>query len=143
MKLLVVLSKAYRAVSKCLEEDIRTHGLNPTEFAVLELLHSKGSRPIQAIGSNILISSSSITYVVDKLASKGLLTRKPCQRDKRVAYAALTPAGEALFDKIFPRHALMIKGLFSHLTHEEKSDLIRLLRQTGLLAAGKQQNNKE
>lgn len=78
LKLFVVLTRAHDAIQKRVEEDIRGYGLNPTEFAVLELIYSKGEQPIQKIGEKVLIASSSITYVVDKLEKKDLLKRKPC-----------------------------------------------------------------
>ncbi|WP_143522293.1 MarR family winged helix-turn-helix transcriptional regulator, partial [Pseudomonas sp. 2822-17] len=75
------------------EEDIKGFGLNTTEFAVLELLYSKGDQPIQKIGEKVLIASSSITYVVDKLEKKNYLIRKPCPKDRRITYAAITTEG--------------------------------------------------
>ncbi len=70
LKLFVILSRAVQSITKRIEEDIKSYGLNPTEFAVLELLYSKGDQPIQKIGDKILLASSSITYVVDKLEKK-------------------------------------------------------------------------
>ena len=70
LKLFVILSRAIQSITKRIEEDIKSYGLNPTEFAVLELLYSKGDQPIQKIGDKILLASSSITYVVDRLEKK-------------------------------------------------------------------------
>lgn len=92
LKLFVVLTRALESIKKRVEEDIKCLGLNPTEFALLELVYSKGDQPIQRIGEKVLIASSSITYVVDKLEKKGLLKRKPCPKDRRVTYAAITTA---------------------------------------------------
>lgn len=41
LKLFVILSRAVQSITKRIEEDIKSYGLNPTEFAVLELLYSK------------------------------------------------------------------------------------------------------
>ena len=49
LKLFVTLSRAAQAITKRIEEDIKSYGLNPTEFAVLELLYSKGDQPIQKL----------------------------------------------------------------------------------------------
>ena len=46
---------------------------------MLELLYHKGRTPLQRIGQQILLTSGSITYTVDKLESKGLLRRVPCR----------------------------------------------------------------
>jgi MarR family 2-MHQ and catechol resistance regulon transcriptional repressor len=78
------------------KQDIKRYKLNPTEFAVLELLYNKGTQPIQKIGDRILLASGSITYVVDKLEEKEYLIRKPCAKDGRVTYAKLKKKGKDL-----------------------------------------------
>ena len=75
-ELYTVLSRAHSWVNAHAMRDIRCHNLNPTEFAILELLYHKGPRPLQQIGGKILISSGNITYAVDKLEEKELLTER-------------------------------------------------------------------
>jgi len=58
LKLLVVMLRAAQTVEDLVKKDMRTYGINPTEFAVLELLYSKGDQPIQKIGEKILLASS-------------------------------------------------------------------------------------
>lgn len=101
LKAFIVLSRALQSIKKRVEEDIKCLGLNPTEFAVLELVYSKGDQPIQKIGEKVLIASSSITYVVDKLEKKKLIERRPCPKDRRITYAALTNEGTALMNNLF------------------------------------------
>lgn len=83
LKLFVVLSKAYRAVSDQVAKDIRSHGLNTTDFAVMELLYHQGEQPLQKIGDKILLASGSITYVVDKLEKKRLSKTKTLSRGSK------------------------------------------------------------
>ncbi|MFN7251320.1 MAG: MarR family winged helix-turn-helix transcriptional regulator [Anaerobacillus sp.] len=131
LKLFIVLSRATRAIHDLVEEDIKNYGLNPTEFAVLELLYHKGDQPIQQIGKKVLLSSGSITYVVDKLEKKQLLLRKSCPKDRRVTYAVITEQGTELMDQIFPKHKQAIDAIFSGLVESEKSQLIELLKKLG------------
>lgn len=49
LKLFIVLSRAHRAITVRVIDDISRYGLNTTEFAVLELLYHKGDQPIQQI----------------------------------------------------------------------------------------------
>jgi MarR family transcriptional regulator, 2-MHQ and catechol-resistance regulon repressor len=131
LKLYVVLSRAYRSVSDTANKSIQRFNLNPTEFAVLELLFHKGDIPLQQIGGKILIASGSITYVVDKLEKKGLLVRKQCSKDRRVTYASLTEDGEILMKEIFPQHEKFLDEVQSSLSLEEKDTLITLLKKLG------------
>ena len=123
LKLFVVLNRAQESISKQAIKDIKKHGLNLTEFAVLELLYNKGSQPIQMIGKKVLLASSSITYVVDKLEKKELIERVACPKDRRVIYGQLTNEGEALMTKVFPQHREALASLFSHLTKIGLSNL--------------------
>ncbi len=134
LKLFVVLTRALQAIEKQVVQDIKSHGLNLTEFAVLELLYHKGDQPIQAIGQKILLASSSITYVVDKLEEKTYLERRACPKDRRVTYAAITETGKVLMDEIFPQHEQVIHDLFSELDRTERETMIRQLKKLGFNA---------
>ncbi|HLR02197.1 MAG TPA: MarR family transcriptional regulator [Virgibacillus sp.] len=132
LKLFVVLTRALQSVRKKVEADIRSHQLNLTEFAVLELLFNKGAQPIQKIGDKVLLASSSITYVVDKLEEKKLLERKPCPNDRRITHAMLTKQGKELMAEVFPQHAEAIQEIFAGLDTEEKKVMIEQLKKLGL-----------
>jgi MarR family transcriptional regulator, 2-MHQ and catechol-resistance regulon repressor len=132
LKLFIVLSRAYKAINEQVNKLIQTKGLNPTEFAVLELLYHKGDQPLQQIGGKILLASGSITYVVDKLEEKGLLKRMACPKDRRVTYAQITEEGKAFIGEIFPGHEERIHELMSSLTIEEKATAIELIKKLGL-----------
>lgn len=134
LKLFIVLSRAHRSITDRVVEDIKSHGLNTTEFAVLELLYHKGDQAIQQIGKKVLLASGSITYVVDKLEQKGLLIRQPCPSDRRVTYAVITDAGKQLMDEIFPQHRAAIREIFAGLNNQEKESLTELLKKLGFYA---------
>ena len=134
LELFVVLSRAYNWVNAHAIRDIRCHGLNPTEFGILELLYHKGPMPLQQIGEKVLISSGNITYAVDKLEQKKLLERKPSPRDRRVIFAELTQQGRELMEAIFPQHAEKLRAAVSGLTLDEQVEAIRLLKKLGLAA---------
>lgn len=134
LKLFVVLTRAVESIKKRVEEDIKSLGLNITEFAVLEVIYHKGDQPIQKIGEKVLIASSSITYVVDKLEKKKLLRRKPCPKDRRVTHASLTPAGTDLMNDVFPKHKQGIREICAGLDIHEKKVIIEYLKKLGLYA---------
>lgn len=134
LKLYLVLARATETINKKLALCIRGYGLNTTEFGVLELLFHKGDQPIQKIGDKILIASSSITYVVDKLEKKGYLARVSCPVDRRVIYATLTEAGRDLISEVFPKHKTTIYQLFDHFTESEQLLLTSQLKKLGYYA---------
>lgn len=115
----VGLNRTLDHLMKIVKTDVQRYGLNVTEFAVMELLYNKGDQPIQRIGNRVLIASSSITYVVDKLEEKGCVVRQRNENDKRVTNASLTDKGRSMMDEIFPDHASTLESTFSVLTDEE------------------------
>lgn len=134
LKLFIVLNRAVESIRKQVTKDVKKHNLNLTEFAVLELLYHKGAQPIQIIGKKVLLASSSITYVIDKLEKKQLLERIACPKDRRVIYCQLTKDGENLVQEIFPSHRVAISEIFSSLTIEEKQQSIELIKKLGIHA---------
>ncbi|OEK21672.1 MarR family transcriptional regulator [Staphylococcus saprophyticus] len=115
----VGLNRTLDHLMKIVKTDVQRYGLNVTEFAVMELLYNKGDQPIQRIGNRVLIASSSITYVVDKLEEKGCIVRQRNEKDKRVTNASLTDKGRSMMDEIFPDHASTLESTFSVITDEE------------------------
>lgn len=133
LKLFIVLSRAHRAINDQVNKQITSFGLNPTEFAVLELLYHKGEQPLQQIGGKILLASGSITYVVDKLEQKQLLTRKACEKDRRVTFAQITENGKQLIERIFPAHQERLNEIVGILSEEEKQTVIDLMKKSVIM----------
>jgi MarR family transcriptional regulator, 2-MHQ and catechol-resistance regulon repressor len=134
LKLWVVLSRAQSSVQAHLHESVSRHDLTLTEFAILEVLYHKGPLLLGEVQRRILVSSGGVTYLVDRLTQKGLVERQECPQDRRARYAALTTAGEALIERIFPEHAACIEQAMRGLSPEEQREATSLLRTLGLAA---------
>lgn len=134
LKALTVLMRSSQHVQESIKRSIASFHLNTSEFGVLELLYHKGEQPIQNIGKKILLASSSLTYVIDKLESKGLVSRTPCEMDRRVIFTAITDKGRILMDEIFPLNEKDITEIFSVLEPEELARYIELVKKVGLHA---------
>ncbi|HIX43153.1 MAG TPA: MarR family transcriptional regulator [Candidatus Kurthia intestinigallinarum] len=132
LKLYIVLSRANKAINEVTNQFFQENGLNPTEFAVLELLYHKGRQPLQQIGNKILLASGSITYVIDKLEKRDFLYRLACPNDRRVTYAEISEKGSDFMAELFPRHEVQLNHLVSSLDEEEKNQAIQLLKKLGL-----------
>ena len=135
LKLWVVLSRAFDAMQGHAAADIARHGLTITEFGVMEALYHKGPLLLGEVQRKILVTSGGVTYLVDRLVAKGLVERRRCPTDRRAAYAALTPEGEALIREIFPQHAAAIDRALGGLNAEQREQATALLRTLGRHAA--------
>jgi MarR family 2-MHQ and catechol resistance regulon transcriptional repressor len=93
-----------RAFQEQIRDDMAQNNLSITEFSVLEVLFHKGKQTIQQIAKSILIASSSMTYVIDKLEQKSLIKRNACPDDRRVVHVILTEDGLKLMTILMPEH---------------------------------------
>lgn len=131
LRAITVILRAAQSIEEVVRKDVTCYGLNTTEFAVLEALYHKGRLPIQIIGKKILIASSSITYVVDKLEEKQFICRSGCENDRRIKYVSLTEQGRQLMNDIFPKHKKKMVQLFEHIGEQSLYDMNEVLKQIG------------
>jgi MarR family 2-MHQ and catechol resistance regulon transcriptional repressor len=117
-----------RAFHEQIRDDMAQNNLSITEFSVLEVLFHKGQQTIQQIAKSILIASSSMTYVIDKLEQKGLIKRNACPDDRRVVHVTLTEDGLKLMTILMPEHEELVDNAFNSLHPNEIENLIFLLK---------------
>jgi len=128
LRLYIVLTRTYKTLLDMDMRKISSYGLNATEFGVLEFLYNKGTHPLQQIGDRILITSGTITYVIDKLENKGLVVRRPSNADRRIVYAEITEAGQNKMSEILPNHYKAFVEALKVLSPTEKEQTIELLK---------------
>ena len=124
----LVLMQTSRAIQDRIRADMANYNLSITEFAVLEVLFHKGKQTIQQVAKSILISSGSMTYVIDKLEQKGLLKRNACPEDRRVIHVTLTDTGTDLMNEIMPKHEGFVDYIFESLDKDETEIIVNLLK---------------
>ena len=124
----IALNRVVERIHEHLERQVAAHGLTLTEFGVLEALLHKGALTHGEIADRVLLASSSITYVLDKLEDRGLLRRRPSEEDRRVKLAELTPDGRSMIEEAFPEHAALIDDLMADLSLDQKREAASLLR---------------
>lgn len=135
LRLWVILARAHAAIAAHAAADVAQHGLTLAEFGILEALYHRGPMLLGEVQRRILVSSGGITFLVDRLAGKGLVERRNCEADRRARYAALTPAGEALVAEIFPVHAASVTSAMRGLPMDDQVATADALRALGLEAA--------
>jgi len=124
LKFVIALARTYNSVFGEIEKNIQLYGINGSEFGVLEMLYHKGEQPVQKVADKILVTSGTITYVIDKLQKKDLVYRKNCNKDKRVFYVCLTQKGQEFISDIFPKHKEFLDNLFKYISDTEKKEIV-------------------
>jgi MarR family transcriptional regulator, 2-MHQ and catechol-resistance regulon repressor len=111
-----------------IKKEMAMKQLSITEFSVLEALYQNGKQTIQKLANSILFSSGSMTYVIDKLEQRGLLSRNACPDDRRVIHVILTNDGNHLMEDIMPQYHRLVDNMFDSLSHDEREQLVHLLK---------------
>src|SRR2546421_12769185 len=97
----LVLMKAHRTLERLATRSIESAEGGLSDFAVLEMLLHKGPQPVNEIGRRIELTSGAITTAVDRLESRGLVTRESHPSDRRARIVRLTAAGKKHAAKVF------------------------------------------
>ena len=118
------MARTYNDMFFEIEKNVQEFGLNISEFGVLEMLYHKGDQPVQKVAEKILVTSGTITYVINKLEKKELVVRRKCEKDKRVFYVSLTEKGREFISDIFPKHKEFLDNLFIELNEDTKRELV-------------------
>jgi MarR family 2-MHQ and catechol resistance regulon transcriptional repressor len=127
----LVMMKAMHAITRYGLANLEETGLGFSDFAVLEALLHKGPLPVNVIGPKVNLTPGSISVAVDRLFSKGLVSRAECSEDRRVRIVALTPRGKSVITPIFRAHMETMEKVFSGLSPDEMRQLEQQLKRIG------------
>lgn len=110
------------------------HGLSVVEYAVLDALsreenwHMRMQPLVQATG----LSPSATTRLVNRLESRGLLSRCLCPQDRRGIYTEATQAGRELLSQARPTHDAVLEATLARAREmPELASLVEALASVG------------
>jgi MarR family 2-MHQ and catechol resistance regulon transcriptional repressor len=130
----LVLMKAHRTLQRLATRSIEASDVGLSDFAVMEMLLHKGPQPVNEIGRRIELTSGAITTAVDRLESRGLVTREAHETDRRTRIVRLTPRGKEYAAKVFASHRKAMDLAATALSKTERATLLALLRKLGTSA---------
>ena len=134
------LLATHRSLTRELDAELEAaHGLT---LSGLELLVRLASAPehwlrLSALAAGAGLSLSRVSRIVDALAARGLLKRRPCDADARAINAVLTPAGLELARAAQATHLAAVRQrFFDHLSEAEVATLAAVFLRFAPDAAG-------
>lgn len=113
------LVRAYQAFYDYDEEHIRQLGLTVPQFDVICTLGNTSGLMMGQIAEKTLVTKGTLTGIIDRLESKGLVRREVPPENRRCFIVVLTSKGQQLFEEIFPAHIAYLKQRLSALSNEE------------------------
>jgi DNA-binding MarR family transcriptional regulator len=131
LQVLSRVSRLARHLDRARTAAFAAHGLQTWEFDVLSALRRQGA-PYQlspgALLRATLVTSGTMTNRIDRLASAGLVSRRPDPADKRGVLVALTDRGRAAADAALADLLTSERQLLTGLDGGQRRELAALLR---------------
>ncbi|WP_396135807.1 MarR family winged helix-turn-helix transcriptional regulator [Chamaesiphon sp. VAR_69_metabat_338] len=120
------LATAYQALAAYSEAHVRQFDLTPAQFDVIATLGNTNGLCMGELGEKTLITKGTLTGVIDRLIQKQLVCRETPAENRRNVLVQLTPAGQAVFDRVFPLHLAHLKERFDKIDPVEL-ELLKVL----------------
>ena len=102
LKSVRLLAECLQGFERCSGESVRRSGLTHAQFDIIATLGNTPGMTYKELGDKTLITKGTLSGVIVRLESKGLVVRTRCLDDKRSFYVALTGEGEKTFAQVFP-----------------------------------------
>lgn len=125
------LAECYQAFDAHSAEHVRKLGLTSAQFDIVATLGNTLGMTCKELGEKTLITKGTLTGVLDRMASRGLIRRTASDADRRQVFVVLTPQGVRTFESAFPAHIGHLKPAFTVLSPREldqAADLLNKLR---------------
>ena len=134
------LSRTTLAVESRLAETFARHGLDAPSFDVLATLLRSGApyriAPLQ-LAREAMISTSAVAQRLNKLESRGFVTREANPDDGRGILVSLTGAGKDLIETALPDHLETEHAITAVLSTDEQALLGMLLQRISTAASSR------
>ncbi|MEI8199393.1 MAG: MarR family transcriptional regulator [Eubacteriales bacterium] len=122
------LHKTSHIVLDTITKNLFELGFTFSEFLILLHLEKTEKEAVQKLGDIALITSGTITFVINKLIKKGLVKKLQNPDDKRIFWISITDLGRKKFEDLFKSHMEYLETVLSSLSTQEKSEFIEKIR---------------
>jgi DNA-binding MarR family transcriptional regulator len=126
-KIKYIIQRLMQAAEHFNKELNKKHGVSIPQLNCLLALHENGPIPLSLIARYIMVNSSTVTGIVDRLEDKGLVKRTRISMDRRVITVSLTDSGRDIVQRApFPIDEKLVMG-FNRLPETERNEIIDAL----------------
>lgn len=105
----------------------------------IRVVATLGEHPVWTMGelaADLVLAMGSLTVIVDRLLTKGLVDRKRSQTDRRVVEITLTPAGQRRYAERRRNRLRMARAMLAALDGHEQDVFLGLMRKIRERAVG-------
>lgn len=115
-----------------IDHALRHHRLSRAGREALAVLDGAG-QPLSptAIAERLIVTTASVTSLLDTLERRGLVERRPDPTDRRRLLIMITQDGKAIVDQFLPEVVALQTAALATLTEAQRRQLVELLATVG------------
>jgi DNA-binding MarR family transcriptional regulator len=121
-----LLRRAVQVLNQLWHEEV-SHAITSPQFAVLNALYGEPNLDQRTLGQRVSLDRSTMTEVVLRLSTRGLIRTERDARDGRRKTITLTPKGLYTLQQLIPRTHAMTLRLVGPLDQKQRDELLCLL----------------
>ena len=124
----MALVRTNEALNTAINDALRAYQLSPAGRQALAVLEGAGE-PLSpsTIARRLLVTTASVTSLLDTLERRGFVTRSPDPNDRRKVLVALTDSGQQVVDRFLPQVVAVQTALLQGLSEKERQQLLAAL----------------
>ncbi|EHA13634.1 MarR family winged helix-turn-helix transcriptional regulator [Halomonas sp. HAL1] len=123
-----LVRRAQQITDALLYEECRQFDLTSVQYAVLIVIRSVPNIDATKLSSLVAYDKSTLGAVLERLVSRGLISRSPSPHDRRSKFINLTPKGNELLEDSAPSIMRVQERILAPLTEQERDVFMSLLK---------------
>ena len=124
-----LLTKAQHTVFQYLKSELAQYDVTPVQYGILKCLWDEDSQTPKQIATVLILDSSTITGIIERMVNKGLVVRIASIEDRRTLNVELTNDGFLLREPIEQIIEDVNKKVLINFSSEEQNQLKLRLKQ--------------
>jgi len=124
------IARAYSLIDRSVTSLLSGYDLSPAKFNILLVVkHLGGDKgiPQNGISAHLLVTTSNMTRMIDKLQKDKYVERAEQKGDRRVNLIKITKKGSDLLDDIWPHYKAKIDSVVSSVFSDTEKETINKL----------------
>lgn len=127
-QVLISIRQIIRATDLYSKQLSKKAGLTAPQLLILQSIRELGAISISKLSAEVSLSQATVTTIIDRLESRGLVARHRSTKDKRVVHATLTDQGEEMLSAAPTPLQDVFSHRFTELEEWEKSMIVAALQ---------------
>jgi len=123
-----LLKHAHLALEQRTDAALADMGLTARDLGVLRVIAGDEARSQQEVATVLGVDRTSMVALLDALERRGIVVRKPSERDRRRNVIELTPDGRSMFQRAEQRSTQVEQAFTAALGHAGGAELRRALQ---------------